>query len=92
MLIKSLPTDIKNIKELYVTKKYPELLKQVHKLHGALCYCGLPRLKRLIACLETDLKNNIMINLSSLFDQLDIEISLLLREHAHKAPFNSQHA
>jgi len=80
LLVKTLPDDIKKIKEFYVAQKYPELLKQVHKLHGALCYCGLPRLKTLIACLETDLKSNIMTNLPSLFDQLDIEVNLLFRE------------
>jgi two-component system sensor histidine kinase BarA len=83
MFLKSLPNDIKEIKQLYLAQKYTELLQQVHKLHGAICYCGLPRLKSVIACLETDLKNNVMFNLPSLLDQLDIEVNLLLEQCSH---------
>lgn len=78
LLLASLPTDMATIKALYQAKNYPELQKQVHKLHGALCYCGLPRLKSVTALLETALKNNIMSSLPSLFDQLDVEATSLL--------------
>lgn len=63
--------------------KYTELLKRVHKLHGALCYCGLPRIKVIISSLETHLKNNIMFELSSLLDQLQEEVNLLLRHYSN---------
>ena len=78
LLIKTLPDDTIAIKHFSKAQNYAELLKRVHKLHGALCYCGLPRLKTVIAHLETQLKNNIMDSLPSLLDQLDVEISLLL--------------
>lgn len=80
MLTKTLPNDIKEIKQLYLAQKFPELRQKVHKLHGAVCYCGLPRLKTVISRIETDLKNNVMSHLSSLFDQLDIEVNLLLEQ------------
>ncbi len=78
LLIKSLPEDRLAINQCYLTEKYVELLQRAHKLHGALCYCGLPRLKAVVRQLETELKNNIMDNLPSLLDQLNLEINLLL--------------
>lgn len=81
MFIKNLPKDIKAIKQLYLAQKYSELSQQVHKLHGTICYCGLPRLKTVVARLETDLRNNIMCNLPSLFDRLDVEVNLLLEQY-----------
>lgn len=79
-LLKTLPQDRLAILELRHThtQNPTELLRRVHKLHGALCYCGVPRLKALVAHLETALKNNIMDGLPSLLDQLDVEIDLLL--------------
>lgn len=82
LLMKSLREDMVRIKKLLEEQNYTELLKQVHKLHGALCYCGLPRLKTLVACLETELKNNIMDNLPTLIDQLDAEVHLLLKQYS----------
>jgi two-component system, NarL family, sensor histidine kinase BarA len=82
LLIKSLSEDIARIKRVYKEQNYIELLRQVHKLHGALCYCGLPRIKTLVARLETELKNNIMDSLSALLDQLDAEVNLLLEQYS----------
>jgi len=79
--IKSLPSSLATLKQLHKTTDYIELQKQVHKLHGALCYCGTPRLKILITHLETTLKNNIIDSLPSLLDQLDTEVNLLLQHH-----------
>lgn len=77
---KTLPEDIHLIRQLYSANKHYELLKQVHRLHGAVCYCGIPRLKKVLAHLERDLKSNIMDNLPTLFNQLNTEVTLLL-EH-----------
>lgn len=82
LLIKGLPNDISHIHQAYKTKKYTELVRLVHKLHGALCYCGIPRLKAVISHLETDLKNNIMDSLPPLIDLLDIEVNLLLESYS----------
>lgn len=80
MLARDLPHEIKTIHQQYLDKNYQELLKTVHKLHGAVCYTGTPRLKTVLVSLETRLKTNIMDDSSSLLDQLDTEINRLL-EH-----------
>ncbi|RDI40992.1 Hpt domain-containing protein [Aquicella lusitana] len=84
MFMKTLPAEMATIRQLYQDRYYGELLQRVHKLHGAICYCGLPRLKIVIAQLESELKNNIMIDLPSLFDQLQAETNLLLEHYSHQ--------
>jgi len=78
MLLTSLPSDIASIQALHSAKNYSELLQHVHKLHGVLCYCGLPRLKLVIENLEKDLKHNTLSTIPQLLLQLDAEVSLLL--------------
>lgn len=78
--IKNLRNDLNVIKEYYQREDLKALRNQIHKLHGAVCYCGLPRLKSTLSQLETNLKNNIMVSLPSLMDQLESEVSELL-EH-----------
>lgn len=91
LLIKSLPEEVAQIKTLYHAKNITALINRVHKLHGALCYCRLPRLKKKIAALETDLKTNIMdssllVLIKEPIDQLDDEVSLLTAAMAKKLP------
>ncbi len=57
-IIQELPTDLEAIKQAQKKADYDELLRCVHKLHGALCYCGMPRLKNAVTHLETALKLN----------------------------------
>lgn len=83
LLISSLAEEWEAINQAYKIKDYPTLHKHVHKLHGALCYCGLPRLKALVSKLETAIKNNIMVGLPPLLAQLDTEINLLLEHYTH---------
>lgn len=80
MLARDLPNELKAIRQQYLDENYQDLQKTVHKLHGAVCYTGTPRLKTLLASLETRLKTNIMDGSSSLLDQLDTEVGRLL-EH-----------
>src|SRR5688500_18054017 len=82
LFVKGLSTDITHIHQAQQAQNYPELLHLVHKLHGALCYCGIPRLKTVTALLETELKNNIMDNLPALIDLLDTEVNLLLEYYS----------
>lgn len=84
MLVNSLEEEWENIKQAYDMNDIPTLHKHVHKLHGALCYCGLPRLKMLASKLESAIKTNIMLSLPSLIDQLDNEINLLLEHYARQ--------
>ncbi len=80
MLLRDLPREIALIHTQYESKDYQEMARTVHKLHGAVCYTGTPRLKSALATLETRLKTNIMDDSSSLLDQLDTEVRYLL-EH-----------
>lgn len=82
LIIQQLPGEISTIKQSYTAKNYSELLTSIHKLHGAVCYTGLPRIKTLLAHLETQIKSNIMDDLPSLLNQLDNEVTLLLESYS----------
>lgn len=84
LLLKRLPEDIQQIKEAFNKKDLPQTLQLVHKLHGAVAYCGMPRLNLLISSLETSLKNHIMDG--SLLEQLDSEANLLITEEFTRLP------
>lgn len=81
MFVSTLSEELTAIKQLHQTKNYPELLQRVHKLHGASCYCGIPRLKLTLSQLETELKTNIMVS-SPQLNQLETEINLLLEHYS----------
>lgn len=89
MLVEQLPKELKRIHQLNQDKNYLEMQKAVHKLHGAVCYTGTPRLKLVLANLETSLKSHIMDSSSSLLNQLDSEVDRLL-EHILKNRQNAQ--
>jgi two-component system sensor histidine kinase BarA len=78
MLIKNLPQDIAAINESWEEKNYWEMSKHLHKLHGALCYCGLPRLKTVVAQLEMDIKKDLLDGVPMMVDVLNDEVKLLM--------------
>lgn len=80
MLIETLPKDFNEIKELKENEQYEELLKKIHKLHGAVCYCGVPYLKNAIHKLETALKKNKFSAIPKLFNAFETEVKKLLKE------------
>lgn len=51
-----LPQDKIDINAQFQEKKWAPMRDQVHKLHGACCYCGVPRLKKAVATLDQNLK------------------------------------
>jgi len=55
MFMQSLPKELAEINSDYQQKDYQKLRKSVHHLHGAACYCGVPRLQRALSNLETAL-------------------------------------
>tara|TARA_R110000868_G_scaffold200324_1_gene447644 strand:+ start:158 stop:532 length:375 start_codon:yes stop_codon:yes gene_type:complete len=83
MLVKDLPSEVRLMQQLHQEKNFHDLVKTVHKLHGAVCYTGTPRLKTVLATLETQLKTNIMNDSSLLLKQLDTEVTYLL-EHLNE--------
>ncbi len=58
LVIQQLPAELEAIKQAQARADYAELLRRVHKLHGALCYSGMPRLKNAVAHLESVLKQD----------------------------------
>lgn len=82
VFMKNIEFDLRAIQEAYVVQNFEELKKIVHKLHGALCYCGLPRLKKLVSSLESALKKHIMVDLPSLLNQLHAEVILLIEHYS----------
>lgn len=59
MLKDSLGEHLHCIQQEYTNKDYPELSKAVHKLHGATCYTGTPRLKAACQQLESAAKQKL---------------------------------
>jgi len=77
MLIDSIPQNIVNIEEAMRTLEVDNLLKIIHKLHGACCYTGVPQLKTLAHSIETALKKhtdigNIEPELLEILDELQL--------------------
>ncbi len=91
MLVRDLPQELSRMQQLHQEQNFQELIKCVHKLHGAVCYTGTPRLKSALVALETHLKTHIMDDSSSLLHQLDTEVSRLLKHLAeHDKALNSK--
>lgn len=78
LLAKNLPNDLIKMEALWREKNYPALLAEVHKLHGALCYCGAPELKAVTISLEKALKQNQMSELTPLMSQFKIAVKNIL--------------
>jgi len=85
LFIKNIPDELAAINQSFQDKNYREMCKQVHKLHGALCYCGLPRLKTLAADLEFRLKSEVLNDLPALVQLLNHEVNELLANYANSA-------
>jgi two-component system sensor histidine kinase BarA len=67
LLIKNLPDNLKEIKIC------------LHKLHGALCYCGTPRLKTATANFEKAIDNKQYDQITTLLTKLEIEVNELMK-------------
>lgn len=65
-LAKTLPNDIQTIETALIQKDSEALHAAVHRLHGAVCYCGTPRLLDAIHSLQCDLKNQTNLSLIDL--------------------------
>ncbi len=71
MLVESLPGERLHIRKHFDSGDMKSLYETIHRLHGACCYCGVPRLKMLCKKADTDLRNGST-------DYLDREIEELL--------------
>lgn len=79
ILINDLPATKQLINQAYAEQDYHSLALQVHKLHGATCYCGVPRLKMITEQLEIKLKKNPK-QANNLIKQLNGEIDQVIAE------------
>ena len=77
LLIQDLQETQKKILDAWEVKDWPQLLHQAHKLNGATCYCGVPRLQIAAATLENELKIKNSPKIKQLVKNLDAEISAL---------------
>lgn len=86
MLIDYLPEHQQEITKAVKTKDIESVAKSAHKLHGATCYCGTPRLKEAAKELEIAAKTGKIAVLAQLHEKLNNEINLLDEAYkAHKA-------
>ena len=84
MLVASFDDAKLKIETAFADKKQDELLQQVHKLHGATAYCGVPQLKQLANNYESHLKNNGLSDDSNEMHQAFISaIDKVKKESAH---------
>lgn len=75
-----LPDELNLINQHHNKKNEVALLKAIHKLHGAVAYCGLPRLKIILNSLEVNLKNHKLDDIPALMKQLNEEAKLAMQE------------
>jgi len=82
MLAKGLPEEKVQFNQLFNENDFNGLKNAVHRLHGATCYCGAPKLKQAAYLLESALTNSKKdySQVKSLLDNLNTEIDNLLDE------------
>ena len=78
LLIKNLPHDFHQLKIAKEKSDWNELHLQVHKLRGAVAYCGLPQLKQALISLECALKQQDTASIPLHFDSVAQAIEQLL--------------
>lgn len=76
-LIKSLPNDFSMMQQAFRKHDYAQLKMLAHRLHGALCYCGLPRLKTATMALENALKKNDSV--AEFFNLFELEVQQVIK-------------
>jgi len=74
LLANTLPKEQQQIATAYQQQDWPQLQELVHKLHGALCYTGTPRLKNTIAAFEIALVEQKINGLEALYNQFCDEV------------------
>ncbi|NVJ67380.1 MAG: two-component sensor histidine kinase BarA [Gammaproteobacteria bacterium] len=75
MLVDSNFETSKQIHAAFQAQEFENLLHQVHKLHGASCYIGTPKLKRLSSEYETKLKKQQFNSIDEVHSELLSELN-----------------
>lgn len=79
-LVKQLPDEILKIKHQYHIYDLAALEHSLHQLHGALSYCGAPRLKTAIAEFEQAVMHKKYLHLDALLADFELEANLLINQ------------
>ena len=79
LLIKELTNELIEIKKEHAIYDIKALKNRIHRLYGALCYCGAPRLKTVAAAFLQALNNKKYLEVSTLLVQLELEINELIQ-------------
>ncbi|MHA7881128.1 MAG: response regulator [Saccharospirillum sp.] len=79
MLMETLDKDQAHINDLYQQGDYKALLEQVHRLHGATHYCGVPRIQKTAMYAESLLKQGHYALIEDALFMLNEEINEVLR-------------
>lgn len=80
LFLQSLAVELPIIEKYFRNQKYEDLKLAIHKLHGAVSFCGVPRLKLAFKNFESAL-NLKRKNLAKCYERLKSEISLVKSEH-----------
>jgi|LakMenE18May11ns_1017448.scaffolds.fasta_scaffold8385268_1 two-component system sensor histidine kinase BarA len=78
MFINDLPKASQAIHSAFSQKQYVELLNQVHRLHGASCYCGVTRLKAILTKMEFAVKEKLYGQFDEYLAVFDEEVNNIL--------------
>lgn len=81
MFITDLPKASESIHYAYDQQQHSDLLSEVHRLHGASCYCGVAKLKTILAEMESSLKEKAMNQFNKVFKEFDAEVANILTEY-----------
>lgn len=81
LFVADLPQFQARIKKAQTESDYEALQQHVHKLHGASCYCGAPRIRTIANELETALKTMNREVIDPLVTALEAEMKLVLESY-----------
>lgn len=79
LFAKSLPQELESIKIAKDCENPKELLSLLHRLRGAVSYCGLPRLKAAIIDYENQIKLNPIGNNEEAYQDFESEVVEVVR-------------
>lgn len=77
-LLSTLPNDLEQMQTTFEEKDWERLRDQVHRLHGACCYCGVPTLKKCAHKLENTIATRALDIIQPRFDELKQAIQDLM--------------
>lgn len=79
MLVNDLPEMREQISKNFEAEDFLNLNRCVHRLHGASCYCGVPRIRKSTASLEAAIKNADQAAIPSLTKKVLFEIDQVIQ-------------